>query len=200
MSLEKALQDIRDGKVTQVDLSFKGIGDDEAQKIADAIKASKAVTSIVLRNNNISAKGAKHIADAVKENKSVTDVDISYNSLGDEGVKHIAEAIKENKSITKIYVSSNNSGDKGTEHIVDALKVNTTITTVSVSYIDDATTKEILSLLERNSTIAKRRRALAALLSCLSSTRSSTPFNDSCFERNELFEIHLLGLVVEFVA
>jgi hypothetical protein len=52
---------------------------------------------------------------------------------------------------------------------------------------------------ERNKRTKERRMALTALLSCLSDEKADTPFNDSSFERNYLFEIRLLGMVTQFV-
>jgi Ran GTPase-activating protein (RanGAP) involved in mRNA processing and transport len=49
----------------EVDLSFNGLGDDEAEELARVIKQSKTIKRLILANNHIHQKGAKAIAEGV---------------------------------------------------------------------------------------------------------------------------------------
>ena len=49
----------------EVDLSFNGLGDDEAEELARVIKQSKTIKRLILGNNHIHQKGAKAIADGM---------------------------------------------------------------------------------------------------------------------------------------
>ena len=51
--------------LVEANLSFNGLGDDECQAIAKALKGSKTLRRIDLSNNHIHAEGARKIADAL---------------------------------------------------------------------------------------------------------------------------------------
>ena len=50
----------------EVDLSFNGLGDDEAKELARVIKQSKTIKRLILANNHIHQDGAKAIAEGVR--------------------------------------------------------------------------------------------------------------------------------------
>jgi Ran GTPase-activating protein (RanGAP) involved in mRNA processing and transport len=64
------------------------IGDEGAQRIADALKMNTTL-------HKIGVEGAKWIAEAIKVNTTLQSINLCKNKLGSEGAKWIAEAIKE---------------------------------------------------------------------------------------------------------
>ena len=51
--------------LVEVNLSFNGLGDDECQAIAKALKGSITLRRVDLSNNHIHAQGAQKLADAL---------------------------------------------------------------------------------------------------------------------------------------
>ncbi len=159
------------------------------------------VKEINLNSAYVEENGAKYLASAMKENKSTTWMDLGSNNIGDEGAKHLASAMKENKSITTIYLDDNDIGDEGAKYLVEAMKENMSTTTIYIAgnNIRFGTLNEIELLMERNKGFLERRRVLKALLSCLSSTSTNGAFNGDSFERNYLFDLNVLRVVIAFI-
>ena len=102
LTAEKTIQ-LRDGLLTDIDLSYNNIGDE----------------------------GGKAIGEALKVNISLTRINLRYNEIGDEGGKAFGEVLKANTSLTEgIFLGGNKIGDEGTKAIGEALKVNTSLTLV----------------------------------------------------------------------
>ena len=101
-NLQAALKQLKENKVTAIDLSSNWIGVEGAKSISEALKTNKSLTSIHLSYNNIEAEGAKSIGEALKINKSLTSINLSNNYIGVEGAKSIGEALERNKSIPSL--------------------------------------------------------------------------------------------------
>jgi Ran GTPase-activating protein (RanGAP) involved in mRNA processing and transport len=80
--------------VQWLNLYMNDIGDQGAERIADALKRNKSISTIDLGGNNISAKGTSDIASALKENSTITTLEFSYNPIGPAGAKVLAETLK----------------------------------------------------------------------------------------------------------
>jgi Ran GTPase-activating protein (RanGAP) involved in mRNA processing and transport len=121
------IKELREDKLTELNLSSMGLGPTEGIVLAELIKFSAVVTTLVLGSflfgNNIGDEGAKAIAEALKVNVVVTKLWLNNNKIGDDGAKAIAEALKVNAVLTKLYLQYNsNMGDAGERALRDAVK------------------------------------------------------------------------------
>eukprot|EP00944_MAST-04C_sp_MAST-4C-sp1_P015636 g15636.t1 len=71
LGAEKTIQ-LRDGLLTDIDLSYNNIGDEGGKAIGEALKVNTSLTEIWLNGNNIGVEGAKAIGEALKVNTSLT--------------------------------------------------------------------------------------------------------------------------------
>ena len=120
------IKELREGKLTELNLISKGLGPTEGIVLAELIKFSAVVTTLVLGSflfgNNIGDEGAKAIAEALKVNEVVTKLWLNNNKIGDDGAKAIAEALKVNAVLNKLYLQYNsNMGDAGEKALRDAV-------------------------------------------------------------------------------
>jgi Ran GTPase-activating protein (RanGAP) involved in mRNA processing and transport len=120
------IKELREDKLTELNLSSMGLGPTEGIVLAELIKFSAVVTTLVLGSflfgNNIGDEGAKAIAEALKVNEVVTKLWLNNNKIGDDGAKAIAEALKVNAVLNKLYLQYNsNMGDAGEKALRDAV-------------------------------------------------------------------------------
>jgi hypothetical protein len=98
--------------MTTIQLSWAGLGPDEARELVDLIKETdhkkEYVRNLVLRENNLGAEGARIIGELLACNRHIRKVDLHSNQIGDEGVIHIAEAITMNRGLKHIDLGGNN--------------------------------------------------------------------------------------------
>ena len=122
------IKELREDKLTGLNLSLSGLGPTEGIVLAELIKFSAVVTELELGANEIGDEGAKAIAEALKVNAVLTVLSLRGNNIGAEGAIAIAEALKVNAVVTTIFLSSNNIKDEGAKAIAEALKVNAVLT------------------------------------------------------------------------
>jgi len=119
---------IKRSKATaEVNLSYNGLGDDEMEKLAEAIKGNRTLKRLILANNHIHETGAKALAAALtpekgKEDPSLEELNLMNNSIGPDGAREIAQVMTSNKRLKKINLYWNNIGNKGLEAICDNLR------------------------------------------------------------------------------
>ena len=69
LGAEKTIQ-LRDGLLTDIDLSYNNIGDEGGKAIGEALKVNTSLSEIDLDSNNIGDEGRKAIREALKVNNS----------------------------------------------------------------------------------------------------------------------------------
>jgi Ran GTPase-activating protein (RanGAP) involved in mRNA processing and transport len=126
------IKELREDKLTELNLSSKGLGPTEGIVLAELIKFSAVLTKLFLYRNNIGDDGAKAIAEALKVNAVVTTLYLHINGIGDEGAIAISEALKVNAVVTTLALGNNNIGAEGAIAIAEALKVTAVVTTLSL--------------------------------------------------------------------
>lgn len=89
---------------SKVDFSNKGFNDDDASKIAAAIKDNKSLQSLNLGNNPIGNIGAQALATALTFNRTLQELDIRMTSIGTPGLKFFAEMFNHNYTLITIYI------------------------------------------------------------------------------------------------
>ncbi|CAF1597528.1 unnamed protein product [Adineta ricciae] len=118
--------------LTTLHLSGTGIGDEGAQRIADALQTNTALTTLDLSWNEIRDEGAQQIADALRTNTTLTTLNLSRNAISDIGAQCIADALQRNTALTTLDLSWNKIRVEGAQDIADALQTNTALTTLNL--------------------------------------------------------------------
>ncbi|MGC6403931.1 MAG: hypothetical protein ACON5A_01630, partial [Candidatus Comchoanobacterales bacterium] len=113
-----------------LDLSESDIDDEDAKKLATAMKENKNIklTNLILANNNIGYKGVKELAAVLNKNKTLTQLDLTNNNIGDKGVKELAAALNKNKTLTSLNLFYSQIRDEGAKELAAALNKNKTLT------------------------------------------------------------------------
>ncbi|KAG8366570.1 hypothetical protein BUALT_Bualt17G0093700 [Buddleja alternifolia] len=104
-----------------------------AERMADALKQNRSVTTVNLGENYIHAKGITEIAQVLKDNSVVTALEIGYNPIGPEGAKALAEVLKGHGNVKELMLGWCQIGANGAEHMADMLKYNSTISSLDLS-------------------------------------------------------------------
>ncbi|KAL0242943.1 hypothetical protein GEMRC1_005506 [Eukaryota sp. GEM-RC1] len=130
--VKKLCEDVRDGKVTSVDLRNNSIGVEGARLLAEALQFNDSVTSLQLRSNSVGAEGAIALAEVLAVNASLTSFGLRSNSVGAVGARALAEALTVNASLTSIDLWNNSIGNAGARALAEALTVNASLTSIDL--------------------------------------------------------------------
>ena len=115
--IKEAIEKIKNGHLTSIDLSANKMSDDVIRAIAEALKSPNCqLTSLYLRGSRgsrgskISDAGARAIAEALKSpNCQLTSINLGWNEISDIGVCAIAEALQSlNCKLTSLDLCHNN--------------------------------------------------------------------------------------------
>ena len=96
-----------DTTLTILNIINFGIGDKEAQALAEALKVNIILTSLDLYSNQIGPEGAKALAEALKKNITLTSLSLIDNQIRHLGVKVLEEAFEKNPTITSLDLDGN---------------------------------------------------------------------------------------------
>jgi Ran GTPase-activating protein (RanGAP) involved in mRNA processing and transport len=89
------IKELREDKLTELNLRSNGLGSTEGIVLAELIKFSAVLTNLDLKWNNIGDEGAIAIAEALKVNAVLTKLNLKYNSMGDAGEKAVRDTVKD---------------------------------------------------------------------------------------------------------
>jgi Ran GTPase-activating protein (RanGAP) involved in mRNA processing and transport len=155
IKLQKALEGIRNGSLTSLNLEWNNIGDEGAKALADALGKDSRLTSLGLFGNSIGDEGAKALADALGKNSGLTSLYLGANNIGAEGAKALADALGKDSSLTGLNLWHNNIGDEGAKALADALEKNSSLTNLDLrrSNIGDEGAKALSDALGKNSSL-----------------------------------------------
>eukprot|EP00747_Dinoflagellata_sp_TGD_P041575 gnl/TRDRNA2_/TRDRNA2_141555_c0_seq1.p1 gnl/TRDRNA2_/TRDRNA2_141555_c0~~gnl/TRDRNA2_/TRDRNA2_141555_c0_seq1.p1 ORF type:complete len:197 (-),score=42.13 gnl/TRDRNA2_/TRDRNA2_141555_c0_seq1:94-606(-) len=113
-----------DQGLAEVDLGCKRIGDDDAIKVAEAVKRGGKVTILDLACNRIGDKGAARVAEVLPKNKVMTTLYLDGNLIGDEGACRIADALEKNNTLTVLNISGNRMTEVGISRLFACLETH----------------------------------------------------------------------------
>ncbi|KAK3265263.1 hypothetical protein CYMTET_26038 [Cymbomonas tetramitiformis] len=132
------MRDIKDGKVTELDLSGKGIGVPGARVLSKLLVFNTSLNTLDLRNNDIGPEGAKALAVALTPNAegvfntSLNTLKLAYNQLcgldyrgrgtyDASGIKALADALVFNTSLNTLDVRMNNITGDAAQQLAEAV-------------------------------------------------------------------------------
>jgi len=119
--------------LTTLVLSCNMLGYPGVAALTEAIKQSKSLVTVDLRANHIGDVGATTFADAIKQSTSLTTVNLSYNMIGYVGALALASAIAQSTYLATVNLNYNPIGDVGAIALADAIKQSTSLTTVNMA-------------------------------------------------------------------
>ena len=90
------------GELKVLLLSYRLVGDDGAEIIADFLKHNDSVRKVFLTSCGLGVRGAKAIAEALKHNKTVWLLDLGGNQLG--GADPFIDAFNYNVCLMSVHV------------------------------------------------------------------------------------------------
>jgi len=156
---ERSLQRLRenDPSLTELDLSYKNIGDDGVKSISDALRKNTSLITLYLTKNDIGDDGVKSLSNTLHENTTLTELILDYNKIGDDGVKSLSAALRASTSLTALNLVKNMIRDEGAKSLSDALRTNTSLT---ILYLDnnkirDEGAKSFSDILRTNTTLTE---------------------------------------------
>lgn len=117
------------GKILQLDK--RGIGNEGARAISEALEGNITITSLLLWRNQIGPEGARSLCGLFTR---LTHLQISFNPIGDKGVKYITEAlIDKTLPLTQLVLESTKMTALGAKYVSDMLRKNSTLDSLVVS-------------------------------------------------------------------
>ena len=141
--------------LTDLDLSWNGIGDNGARSLSEALQVNTTLTDLDLSGNGIGASGAGFLSKALLMNATLSDLDLSGNGIGDSGADSLSEALTVNATLTHLNLSLNEIDASGVGSLSKALKENTKLTDLNLSenLIGDSGAASISDALKVNKTL-----------------------------------------------
>lgn len=124
--------------LTELGISFPGIGSDSATMIGDTLKQTTTLLSLRLECVEFGDVGAIAIANGIKENdsSSLKVLKLSVCNIGAVGARAIATMLATNKSLIELDLTGNEMlWKEGVITIVNALKKNKSLRTLTLCYI-----------------------------------------------------------------
>ena len=138
-NIRSIIQQIEQGTIDGIQLSFKNITLGEAKALAEAMvanaeKSTIKIKTIDLYGNKFADEGVMAFSEVIaNENSAVEILDLGNCGMTDLGAEALAEALKKNKTVRKLTISGNEGiTARGIGAIAKALGTNSCITTLTV--------------------------------------------------------------------
>jgi len=130
--MHKILDDLKNNKITVLDLSGKCFEINTLIKLCNILKYNTSLISLNLSYNEINEEKVKLVTDALKENTTLTKLSLAANHITYGGTKYINDMLKHNATLTSINLSYNKFGIKGLICILNDLKLNTSLNNIDL--------------------------------------------------------------------
>ena len=150
--------------LTHLDLSFNNLSDSGGLCIFEGLQHNTTLTSINLRNNDITATNpdtAESLTKMLQVNKSLVHLDLSSNELSDAGGLCIFEGLQHNTTLTSINLKKTSitaTNPDTAMSLTKMLQVNNSLTYLNLSskcpMPDDQIFSHIFRGLEHNTTLS----------------------------------------------
>ncbi|KAK3271239.1 hypothetical protein CYMTET_20398, partial [Cymbomonas tetramitiformis] len=129
-----AMQDMRDDKLTELDLSDKNIGVLEALVLSKLLVFNGSLNTLILDGNRLAghrftgdtehAECLEALGDALKENATLTSLSMCNNMLGPKCAAALAEGLACSGSLNTLTLIGNQIGYEGAKALAAALTPN----------------------------------------------------------------------------
>lgn len=154
--LAKALE--KNHSCESLDLSRKGLNDDDGVSLAQMLQKNKHLQTLTLEGNNLGLKTAKELAvaighpDSQLKSLNLEANNITFSGNDQTGVIDIAKALEKNRSLLCLNMVRNHITPQGGEALVSALKHNNALTMCDLTgnecHVDQL--RKIFEVVDRN--------------------------------------------------
>ena len=103
-------------------LSYNQLLSRHAGRISTAFKNNKHLTELDLSWNGLGNDGVMFLADALRGNRGLTSLDLTHVEMQERGAMVIADVLKENKVLAKIILNENPIGQRGGRAVLRAMR------------------------------------------------------------------------------
>lgn len=93
---------LRDNQLTQLFVSDASAGDENAAKLAGAMRGNTSLKALALDNKRISDQGIGFIADMLAGNRTLQELILNRNPLNDAGGRRLAEGLQHNTGLVRL--------------------------------------------------------------------------------------------------
>ena len=141
--------------VTTIEIKNSEISSSTALVINNALETSKTVEDLILSQNAISNEALKQIMKTIQTDTTLQILDISHNSISDDGAVSIGECLKDNNVLQQLCMSYNEVSNSGIATISKALQINTFLQILDISHnnISDEGVVAVSEFLKINNTL-----------------------------------------------
>ena len=160
LALANAL--LKNNTITNLELSYNSIQEDEVKKIFNILKINKTIRQLDLQGNAIHSHDIEDLADALKSNNTLTHLNLSSNKIHGWGLRwaaayDLSDALKSNNTLTTLNLADNDIEADGAKEFADALKKNNTLTELNLerNNILDKGAFELADALKENNTLTE---------------------------------------------
>ena len=101
------IKQLREGKLTELDLNLKGLGPAEGIVIAKLV-ATGVLTTLNLASNRLGAEAGEALADSLAVNTVLTSLNLANNRLGAEAGEALAASLAVNRVLQECSLLQNN--------------------------------------------------------------------------------------------
>ena len=110
----------------QIDLSRRGLLQDDAELISNALRCNPQIAVLKLGYNNFGDRGASMIASGCakerKHHQNLTVLDLGFNNIGDAGCTSLSmHMVAGNHTLRNLFLSGNHIKNKGAVAIASAI-------------------------------------------------------------------------------
>ncbi|CAK9009109.1 Protein NLRC3 [Durusdinium trenchii] len=116
-----------------IDANWIEAGDQDAKRMAAALKDSLSVLGLSLNGNKIGDAGCVALAKSLETNQTLQNLDLGRNNIGDEGGVALAKTLETNQTLTVLGLMRNNIRHDGSVALAKALETNQTLTYLGLS-------------------------------------------------------------------
>jgi Ran GTPase-activating protein (RanGAP) involved in mRNA processing and transport len=99
-------------------------GDTSANLLALALARNSTVTSVDLRNNDITSEGAEFFADMLEDNKTIAEFNLASNRIDDRGAQAFIKIMAANDSLKVLELGGNPVSDVVMAELDYVMRVN----------------------------------------------------------------------------
>jgi len=163
----------RSTKLQEIDLGHNRIGSIGIDALATAIEKSTSLQKIWLKRNNIGDSSVGALAVAIEKSTSLRQISLVDNLITDVGVSAIAVAIEKSKTLQSIWLYENQITDSGARRLAEAVRKSATIDNIQVWHNLMTVAGEKLVVSEISD--ARHRRRIWALAGGETSMTTTSP-------------------------
>merc|ERR1719252_463499 len=132
-------------------IRFWQLNDNEAEKLAKALRTNNMLTTLDLSVTQVSNPGPTAIGNALQTNNTLTTLYLSNTQVSDPGAIAIGNALQTNNTLTTLDLGGTHVSDPGATAIGNALQTNnTTLKTLHLPFpVNYELKKKIYEMVKR---------------------------------------------------